>query len=185
MKQFEKVAIEISDAADVPLGRDIYYQCLQCGDFVASQPPGSTGCRCGNIFIDTDYHRLDVEAWDQFSVVQEKLALALDEQLGVLLELESGQLIRDPSETQIREKLRSEEFAILQLNATDPFTYIQCAKVPDEPTKYFLERQEGSTSDHFSVSAPIDLERVTCAFLKYLRGDASWRTDFEWERTSM
>jgi hypothetical protein len=32
------------------------------------------------------------------------------------------------------------------------------------------------------VDEPITLDRVLSAFLKYLRGDQSWRSDFRWEK---
>ncbi len=105
------------------------------------------------------------------------------------LTLENGTVIDNPSAAQIDEALRSldwmEEnaFAILELAE---WTYMQTAQ-DDDPEQqervFVLDHQEGSLKKHYhAVDEQIALERVIDAFQKYARGDASWRTDFEWER---
>jgi hypothetical protein len=95
------------------------------------------------------------------------------------LELESGTVVDDPTETDIMESIEGEGFAIL---GDDPMTYIQCATHAEKPGEYILEYQDGSLKRHFTaVDEPITLDRVLSAFTRYLRKDASWKSDFQWE----
>jgi hypothetical protein len=64
----------------------------------------------------------------------------------------------------------------------DPDTYLQCAEQQEPPYEYVLEYQDGSLDRHYhAVDGPITLDRVLAAFIKYLRRDSSWRSDFRWE----
>jgi hypothetical protein len=80
-----------------------------------------------------------------------------------------------------------EDFAIL----SDGDTFIQCARAsvytPDKSRlDYLLEYQDGSENEHYrAIGEPITLARVLSAFLKYLRGDASFRTDFPWGKVDL
>lgn len=95
------------------------------------------------------------------------------------LELESGTVIDDPTEVEIRESIEGEGFAIL---GEDPLTYIQCATHAETLGEYILEYQDGSLERHFrAVDEPVTLDRVLSAFTRYLDKDASWKTDFQWE----
>ena len=95
------------------------------------------------------------------------------------LEVESGTVVDDPTEAEIRETIEGEGFAIL---GDDPMTYIQCATDEETPAAYILEYQDGSLKRHFrAVDDPITLDRVISAFTRYLRKDASWKADFKWE----
>ena len=99
------------------------------------------------------------------------------------LEFESGRIIHEPTEGDILAQLEGEEFAIL---SSDPDTYIQCAEQSEPPYQYVLEYQGGSLAEHYrAADGPIPLDRVVSAFLKYLRGDESWRADFRWERMDL
>jgi hypothetical protein len=99
------------------------------------------------------------------------------------LTLESGAVIRDATEQDIRGRIEGEEFAIL---AADDDTYLQCAKQNDEPSDYVLEFQEGDLGHHYrAVDDAVPLDRVITAFIKYLRGDESWQSDFEWQRMEL
>jgi hypothetical protein len=99
------------------------------------------------------------------------------------LELESGRVIRDASERDVLAHVEGEEFAIL---AEDADTYIQCAEQKEPPYEYVLEYQNGSLKDHYqAVDRPITLDRVLSAFIKYLRRDASWKSDFTWEKMEL
>ena len=99
------------------------------------------------------------------------------------LTLESGAVIRDATEQDIRARIEGEEFAIL---AADDDTYLQCAKQNDAPSAYVLEFQEGDLGHHYrAVDDAVPLDRVITTFIKYLRGDESWQSDFEWQRMEL
>lgn len=101
----------------------------------------------------------------------------------VELKLESGRVIANASEDDIPSSIEGEDFAILGNN---PDTYLQCAEQKEPPYQYVLEYQDGSLDRHYqAVDGPITLDRVVAAFLKYLRRDSSWRSDFQWERLEL
>lgn len=70
--QYEVVRADVRDEADAPRGRELYYRCGICGEVIPSQPDDNVGCKCGNIFIDIDYHRLVVKDFSCFEVVKRK-----------------------------------------------------------------------------------------------------------------
>lgn len=47
--------------AGYPSAPNLFYECMRCGESVASRPPDSTHCKCRNIMIDIDYGRLKVQ----------------------------------------------------------------------------------------------------------------------------
>ena len=99
------------------------------------------------------------------------------------LEFESGRVIRGATEAHILEYLDVDEFSI---HSSDELAYLQCAEAKDAPLDYVLEYQDGSLEGHYqALDGPIPLDRVVAAFLKYLRGDPSWRDDFQWERVAI
>jgi hypothetical protein len=99
------------------------------------------------------------------------------------LMLESGEVISDATERDILSLIEGEDFAIL---GGDPDTYIQFAEQREPPYQYVLEYQDGSLDQHYNaVDGPITIDRVKAAFLKYIRGDLSWRSDFEWEKMEL
>jgi hypothetical protein len=96
------------------------------------------------------------------------------------LTLESGRVIADATEHDILDSIDGENFAIL---TTDSDTYIQCAQQQEPPYEYVLEYQDGSLDQHYqAVDEPITLDYVMAAFIKYLRRDPSWRSDFKWKK---
>jgi hypothetical protein len=100
----------------------------------------------------------------------------------VELTLASGRVITDATEDDVR-AIDGEAFAILGI---DPDTYIQCAERNGAPPEYVLEYQDGSLDRHYqAVDGPITLDRVIAAFIKYLRRDSSWRSDFRWEKMEL
>lgn len=100
------------------------------------------------------------------------------------LELESGKVIDEVKEADLRGHVEGEEFAILW--ADKPLTYIQGAEQKQPPYEYVLEYQKGSIKRHYEATDhPVTLERVLSAFAKYLRGDPSWRRDFRWRRMDL
>jgi len=99
------------------------------------------------------------------------------------LTLESGAVIRDATEQDLRGRIEGEEFAIL---AADEDTYLQCAKQNDAPSEYVLEFQEGDLGHHYrAVDDAVAVDRVIATFIKYLRGDESWKSDFAWQRIEL
>lgn len=68
--KLEVILPMISNESQAPRGQDIFYKCGKCGDIVPSQPKDNIGCKCGNVFIDTDYVRLAVEDLSQFQVMR-------------------------------------------------------------------------------------------------------------------
>jgi hypothetical protein len=101
----------------------------------------------------------------------------------VELTLESGKVVRGATEDDILSSIEGEEFAILGVDAD---TYIQCAEQKEPPYEYVLEYQDGSVDKHFqAVDDPITFDRVVAAFIKYLRQDPSWRSDFKWEKLEL
>jgi hypothetical protein len=59
-----------TDTSQVPKGNEIFYRCGKCGVSISSIPRGNIGCDCGNVFVDRDYHRLAVEDFEQFELVE-------------------------------------------------------------------------------------------------------------------
>jgi len=56
---------------------------------------------------------------------------------------------------------------------------IQAAGEGDDP--YRLEYREGN-DDHFECNRKVDKGEVEAAFLKYLKGDSTWKGDFPWKK---
>ncbi len=50
----------------------------------------------------------------------------------------------------------------------------------DDP--YTLEYREGGADRHFQCTRDLSKVEVEAAFLKYLRRDTSWKTDFSWKQ---
>jgi hypothetical protein len=99
------------------------------------------------------------------------------------LELGSGRVVPNATEDDILGLVEGEDFVILSIDSN---TYIQCAEQQAPPYEYVLEYQAGSLDRHYlAADRPITLDRVISAFLKYLRGDESWQTDFEWEKMKL
>jgi hypothetical protein len=99
------------------------------------------------------------------------------------LELESGTVIPNVLEQDLAVNLEREDFAIL---SQTPQTYLQCAKEGGGRPGYALEYQDGAVEEHYEATGgPISLDRIVSAFVKYLRRDASWRTDFHWEKVDL
>ena len=57
-------------------------------------------------------------------------------------------------------------------------TFIQAAGEDNGP--YALEYRDGDETRHYQCSRDLKRSEVQSAFLKYLRRDASWKTDFQW-----
>ncbi|WP_422928378.1 hypothetical protein [Singulisphaera sp. PoT] len=99
------------------------------------------------------------------------------------LDLESGRKIHQATEDDILAYVEGEDFAIL---SQDEDSYMQCAEQHEPPYEYLLEYQDRSIEQHYrATDEPISLDRVLSAFLKYKRGDESWREDFQWEKMDL
>ncbi len=99
------------------------------------------------------------------------------------LHLESGHVILGATVDDIFAHIDGEEFAILSASAD---TYIQCARQNDPPYEYLLEYQNGSLDEHYvAADEQITLVQVQFAFVKYLRGDPAWHSDFLWEKMDL
>jgi len=72
------------------------------------------------------------------------------------------------------------EFIIL--SETDQ-VYLQASGEGDGP--YALEYRDGSDERHFRCARDVEKPELETAFLKYLKGDPTWKTDFQWERLEM
>lgn len=96
---------------------------------------------------------------------------------------DSDDEIDDFDEDFIRGVLSDEdfEFAIL---AKSESKYIQCA-ITGSSNQYVLEYQDGSVKKHFQTDNFVTLSRAISAFIWYLRGDPSWKTEFVWERIAI
>src|SRR5688572_20060781 len=98
------------------------------------------------------------------------------------LEGESGEVVEDATEADIRRMVEHEEFAILG----DGDAYIQCSRDGESHGAYVLEYQEGSLDRHYrAVDEPITLQRVVFAFIGYLGRDPSWTRSFKWEKVDL
>ena len=52
----------------------------------------------------------------------------------------------------------------------------------DEGDRIVMEYQEGGTDHHFQCTQEISKVEVQATFLKYLKGDPSWKNDFQWKK---
>jgi hypothetical protein len=128
-------------------------------------------------------------AGDRKGLVDPREVLGLDwprsvtQELSAMdLELESGTVVRQVAEKDLADHIEREDFAIL---SEDKQAYIQCAK-QSPGSGYVLEYQDGSVERHYTATGgPIAMDRVVSAFIKYLRRDPSWRSDFQWERVEI
>lgn len=70
MTEYKILPLDVTCESQAIRGPKISYLCTRCGDLTPSQPDDNCGCSCGNIFIDLDYFRLDVEEWSCFKIVE-------------------------------------------------------------------------------------------------------------------
>jgi hypothetical protein len=61
--------------------------------------------------------------------------------------------------------------------------YIQAAGIGDGP--YTLEYRDGAADRHFQCVRGVTNAEVEAALLRYLRRDATWKTDFQWKKLEM
>jgi len=96
-------------------------------------------------------------------------------------------LINNVSETEIIAEFDKfgediDDFVVLSKN---DMNYIQSALSDFEGEDgLLLEYQEGSLDRHYhAIDSNITKDLVLATFLKYLNGDASWKEQFNWEKT--
>ncbi len=58
--------------------------------------------------------------------------------------------------------------------------YIQASGEYDEP--YILEYRDGDSDHHFQSVEDVPKEMVQAVFMKYLKGDHSWKRDVAWAK---
>jgi hypothetical protein len=58
--------------------------------------------------------------------------------------------------------------------------YIQASGESDGP--YVMEYREGDADHHFQCTQDLSKETVQATFMKYLRGDNSWKTNVDWKQ---
>lgn len=97
------------------------------------------------------------------------------------LECSEGILSANATEADIRKVFADNqgrgEFIIL---SESDQVYIQAAGEEDGP--HILEYRDVDSSRHFQCSRTVSTTEVASAFLKYLRRDATWKSDFQWNR---
>lgn len=71
-KDYEIVASNFSNTAEIPKDEDIFYRCNECNTVIPSVPDDNIGCECGNIFIDKDAWRLVVVNLKTIDAVKKK-----------------------------------------------------------------------------------------------------------------
>jgi hypothetical protein len=72
------------------------------------------------------------------------------------------------------------------LLSSTPGTFIQCARVTSDRwwwrgSQYSLVYQDGAAEKCYRAVGEVSEDLVVNTFLKYLRHDSSWMTDFRWE----
>jgi hypothetical protein len=97
------------------------------------------------------------------------------------LESESEKPIDNPTPEQLEQVLRSlrlpgNSFAIL---GTTPSVYMQTAR--NEDGSFHVEYQEGALDKHYRMRSPCPIADVIDVFKRYLVGDKSWRSKYEWQ----
>ena len=93
---------------------------------------------------------------------------------------DSHDVIKKPKEKLILEEFADEyfDFAILESGKE---SYIQC-RIIEDTGRCLLEHRDGSADRHYQTEKTVSLDRAISAFIWYLRGDESWRSEFVWER---
>ena len=100
---------------------------------------------------------------------------------GARMTLTAADLINDPTEDDVLAAIEADEVCIL---ASGQRSFIQCRQ--HEDAAYQLEYHDGASDQHYEVvEFFVEKEAVQWAFLKYLLGDESWRSDFEWESVAL
>lgn len=98
------------------------------------------------------------------------------------LEMEHGSAVNNPDGLQIEQAimaLPADEAGFAILSETES-TYFQVSGCRDEG--FTVEYQAGSTDAHFRASnEAIKIEDVIRAMQLYARGDAGWKSMFEWQ----
>lgn len=69
---YEELNIRIKDTSDAIIDKDIFYKCLICQSIIPSMPKDNTRCKCFNIDIDKDIHRLYVGDYSKFVILRKK-----------------------------------------------------------------------------------------------------------------
>jgi hypothetical protein len=103
---------------------------------------------------------------------------------GMVLDAEKGQPIQNATESDIARLLEDDQarggFVIL---AHSKQYYLQAAGEGNGP--YTLECRSGDDEHHFRCIQSLSKQAVQSAFLKYLRHDPAFTSDFSWEKVKL
>jgi len=72
---FDKAEYEVvtfDPSVGFPVGKNLFYWCSICGEKVPSLSLNSAGCKCGNVFIDTDAARVAIKETEKVKLVRRK-----------------------------------------------------------------------------------------------------------------
>lgn len=62
------IEFEPNQAKGYPAGKNVFYECLICGEFVESKPQYFAECKCQNITVDTSGGRLSITDHEKFKI---------------------------------------------------------------------------------------------------------------------
>lgn len=51
------VVLDYNHREGIPVGRDVFYLCLNCKSIIQSYPDTNATCKCGNVVVDIDASR--------------------------------------------------------------------------------------------------------------------------------
>lgn len=107
----------------------------------------------------------------------------------MIFERSDTKMVVNPNEQDVREgfealgEIDMDDFVILSKN---DMAYIQAAIGEGEEDGFILEYQDGSLDRHYVASnRDIPQEEILKAFLAYLTGDESWKSNYLWETADM
>lgn len=70
MEKKKYIDFEPNQTKGYPRGKNIYYECLICGEFIESQPKNFAECSCENIVVDVSGGRLSITDHNKFKIFQ-------------------------------------------------------------------------------------------------------------------
>ena len=91
-----------------------------------------------------------------------------------------GRVISEPTEADVLTTVG--ESVLYAALAEAPHRYIYCSADEDAPGGFWLGYHDGPTEVWYASEGLVDLDAIVRTFLKSLRGDRSWRLDFQWSK---
>jgi len=95
------------------------------------------------------------------------------------LSCENAPPVHEATDEAIRKAFLDDEArgSFIILSESDQ-VYLQAAGSGNGP--HILEHRDGDATRHFQCLRNLDRSEVQSVFLKYLRRDGAWKTDFQW-----